>query len=47
MLLVREAGGFVTDFRGGDKAVERSEYLAANDQIHTKLHKLLATALRS
>ena len=47
MLLVREAGGFVTDFRGGDKAVERSEFLAANDQIHNKLHKLLATALRA
>ncbi|MBU6207790.1 MAG: inositol monophosphatase, partial [Alphaproteobacteria bacterium] len=31
MLLVREAGGFVTDFRGQDKAMERCEFLAAND----------------
>jgi myo-inositol-1(or 4)-monophosphatase len=46
MLLVREAGGFVTDFRGGDKAMERAEYLAANDTLHSKLHKLLANALR-
>ncbi len=46
MLLVREAGGFVTDFRGGDRAVERSEFLAANDQLHSKLHKLVAGALR-
>ena len=46
MLLVREAGGFVTDFRGGDKAMERSEFLAGNDAMHSKLHKLVAGALR-
>ncbi len=46
MLLVREAGGFVTDFRGSDKAMERSEFLAANDQLHSRLHKLVANALR-
>jgi len=45
MLLVREAGGFVTDFRGGDKAMERSEFLAGNDAMHSKLHKLVAGAL--
>ena len=47
MLLVREAGGFVTDYRGGDRAVERNEYLAANDALHSKLHKLVAAALRA
>ena len=47
MLLVREAGGFVTDFRGGDRAIERDEFLAANDQIHSKLHKLIARAVRA
>ena len=46
MLLVKEAGGFVTDFRGGDRALERNEFLAANDGLHSKLHKLLAGALR-
>lgn len=46
MLLVKEAGGFVTDFRGGDRSIERSEFLAANDSLHSKLHKLLAGALR-
>jgi myo-inositol-1(or 4)-monophosphatase len=46
MLLVREAGGFVTDFRGGDRPMERSEFLAGNDQIHSRLHKLVAGALR-
>ncbi len=45
-LLVREAGGFVTDFRGGDKMFERSEFLAANDALQSKLHKLVAGALR-
>jgi myo-inositol-1(or 4)-monophosphatase len=46
MLLVREAGGFVIDFRGSDRAMERSEFLAANDQLHSRLHKLVANALR-
>ena len=46
MLLVKEAGGFVTDFRGGDRAMERNEYLAAADGLHSKLHKLVAGALR-
>jgi myo-inositol-1(or 4)-monophosphatase len=46
MLLVREAGGFVTDFRGGERTIERSEFLAANDALHSKLHKLVAAALR-
>ena len=46
LLLVKEAGGFVTDFRGGDKAMERNEFLAANDGLHSKLHKLVAGALR-
>ena len=46
LLLVKEAGGFVTDFRGGDQAMARAEYLAANDALHSRLHKLLAGALR-
>jgi membrane-associated phospholipid phosphatase len=46
LLLVKEAGGFVTDFRGGERPVERSEFLAANDVLHSKLHKLLANSLR-
>jgi myo-inositol-1(or 4)-monophosphatase len=47
MILIREAGGFVTDFRGGDRAMERNEFLAANDVLHSKLHKLVAGALRN
>jgi len=47
LILVREAGGFVTDYRGGDKPIERSEVLAANDGLHSKLHKLVAGALKN
>jgi myo-inositol-1(or 4)-monophosphatase len=47
MLLVREAGGFVTDYRGGDRPIDRQEILAANDTLHSKLHKMVASALRT
>ncbi len=46
ILLVREAGGFVTDFQGRDRALETGQVLAANDQVHSKLHKLVAKSLR-
>ncbi len=46
MLLVREAGGFVSDFRGSEKMLERREIIAANDQIHSRLHRLIAGAVR-
>jgi myo-inositol-1(or 4)-monophosphatase len=46
MLLVREAGGFVTDFRGADRVLERGEVVAASAGIHSKLQKLVAGALR-
>ena len=46
LILVREAGGFVTDFRGGDAALAKGQVLAGNDQIHSRLHKLVAGALR-
>lgn len=46
ILLVREAGGFVSDFRGGERMIDRAEIVAGNDRIHNKLTKLVATALR-
>jgi myo-inositol-1(or 4)-monophosphatase len=46
VLLVREAGGFVSDFRGSDQMFKRGEYVAANGDIHSRLHKLIAGALR-
>jgi len=46
ILLVREAGGFVSDFRGSEAGLANGQILAANDQLHSKLHKLVAGALR-
>lgn len=41
-LLVREAGGFVTDFRGRSPAIATETVLAANEPMHPKLLKLIA-----
>src|SRR5688572_9406419 len=46
LLLVREAGGFATDFRGSDVNIPNGQIIAANDHVHSRLHKLIATALR-
>lgn len=46
VLLVKEAGGYVSDYRGQDRMFDRREYLAANGELHSKLHKLLAGSLR-
>ena len=46
VLLVKEAGGFVTDYRGGDRLFERREFVAGSSSIHSKLQKLIAGALR-
>ena len=46
VILVKEAGGFVTDYRGGDRLFERREYLAGSATIHSRLQKLVAGALR-
>ena len=45
-LPVREAGGFVSDFRGRSSAIHSQQVLAANDALHSKLHKLLANSLK-
>jgi myo-inositol-1(or 4)-monophosphatase len=44
MLLVREAGGFVSDLDGGERALETGHILAANDTLHPMLLKLLKAA---
>lgn len=46
MLIVKEAGGFITDYRGTDRRVSEGEIVAANNGLHSKLHKLVAGALR-
>jgi myo-inositol-1(or 4)-monophosphatase len=47
LILVREAGGFATDYRGGDAGLVNGQVLAGNDQLHSRLHKLVANAIRS
>ena len=46
-LLVREAGGFVSDFRGRSNPICAESVLAANDGMHAKLLKLLAGAVKA
>lgn len=46
-LLVREAGGFVTDWRGRSEPICDAQVLAGNDALHSKLHKILAGALKA
>ncbi len=36
-LLVREAGGFVTDVAGGDTHLETGDIVAANPVLHSEL----------
>ncbi len=45
-LLVREAGGFVSDWRGRSLPVCDQTILAGNDTLHSRLHKLLVGALK-
>lgn len=46
-LLVREAGGFVSDYRGRSQPIHSAQVLAANDALHSRMHKLLAGALKA
>ena len=44
ILLVREAGGYVTAIDGGKVRLEGRSFLAANDRIHGKLLSLLSVS---
>ncbi|MGH7038582.1 MAG: inositol monophosphatase family protein [Stellaceae bacterium] len=46
ILLVREAGGYVSDLSGGPEMMEKGEILAANDHLHLPLGALLKEPLR-
>jgi myo-inositol-1(or 4)-monophosphatase len=46
ILLVREAGGYVTDLAGGHGMLETGDILAANDHLHLPLAGLLKKALK-
>ena len=44
ILLVREAGGVVTDLRGGDAMLDRREFVAAGPHVHAPLLAALQRA---
>jgi myo-inositol-1(or 4)-monophosphatase len=46
-LLVREAGGFVSDYRGRSLPICAETVLAGNDQMHSRLHKLVAAHIKA
>ncbi len=46
-LLVREAGGFVSDYRGRSQPICDETVLAGNDALHSKLHKLVVGAIKT
>jgi myo-inositol-1(or 4)-monophosphatase len=45
LLIVREAGGYVSEVEGGHKMMESGSVLAANDHLHLALGKLLRDAI--
>jgi myo-inositol-1(or 4)-monophosphatase len=44
ILMVREAGGVVTDLKGGERVLETGDVLVANEHLHPQLLKLLKAA---
>ncbi|MFC3099324.1 inositol monophosphatase family protein [Altererythrobacter lauratis] len=45
-LLVREAGGFVSDYRGRSLPICDAQVIAGNDPLHSRLHKIVVEALK-
>ena len=44
IVLVREAGGFVSDLDGNNEMLKSGDIIAANDQIHSALSEILTKA---
>jgi len=47
ILLIREAGGFVSDFRGGEQMLATGDIVAGNTHLQSRLHKLVAQAIKA
>ena len=47
LILVREAGGFVTDCNGGDAIFAKGEIAAGNDSMHGQLLRLIKEAAKA
>lgn len=46
LIIVREAGGFVTDFKGRSERLSEGEIVAANNKLHTPLRSLVLEAVK-
>ena len=46
-LMIREAGGRISDYRGTDKYLENGDVVAGNPKIYAALSKLLAPYARN
>ena len=44
MLIIAEAGGYMSDLDGGKKILEKGEIIAGNENVHNKLRKALKEA---
>lgn len=47
VLLVREAGGYVTDFKGSQDVLKTGDVIAANDHLHAPLDRMVKRARRN
>ncbi|NQV20482.1 MAG: inositol monophosphatase [Rhodospirillales bacterium] len=47
IIIVREAGGYVTDFQGESARLPDGEIVAANDKLHTTLRRLVAKSAKA
>jgi len=46
LLLIREAGGYVSDLTGGHDMLASGDIIAANDHLHLPLAALIKDAMR-
>ena len=46
IVLVREAGGVISELGGGNAMIASGEIIAANDRLHQTFLKILADAVR-
>ena len=46
LLLIREAGGFVSDLDGGEAILTKSNIVAGNENMHRELMRLLQNAAK-
>ncbi|TNE62482.1 MAG: inositol monophosphatase [Alphaproteobacteria bacterium] len=46
ILMVREAGGYVTDIAGGTDMMGRGDIIAANDRLHAPIERVIKRARR-